>query len=67
IDPDDETLEEEWMVASRMAPNFGPVVDTELGLRSIDKNHDWEEGFSCFPLTDEDRAFTSRLGEAVHE
>ncbi|KAI3880712.1 hypothetical protein MKX03_008123 [Papaver bracteatum] len=48
------TLEEEWIVASRMAPNFGPVVDTELGLRSIDKNHDWEEGFRYFPLTDED-------------
>ncbi|KAI3893647.1 hypothetical protein MKX03_006225, partial [Papaver bracteatum] len=67
IDPDDETLEEECMVTSRMTPNFGPVVDTEIGLRSIDKNHDLEEGFRCFHLTKEDRAFTSRLGEAVHE
>lgn len=67
IDPGDETLEREWMVASRMAPNFGPVVDIDLVLRSIDKNHDWEEGFRSFPLTEEDKAFTSILGEAGHE
>ncbi|KAI3895203.1 hypothetical protein MKX03_009388 [Papaver bracteatum] len=67
IDPRDETLEEEWMVTSRMAPNFGTIVDIELDLRSIDKNHYLEEGFRSFPLTEEDRAFTSRLGEAGHE
>ncbi|MCL7036654.1 hypothetical protein MKW94_011518 [Papaver nudicaule] len=65
IEPEEE-FQEEWMIAARMKPNFGPVDDVDLGLRSIDVNHDWTEGFRSFPLTEDHIKFTSTFGKVGH-
>ncbi|KAI3903891.1 hypothetical protein MKW92_023196 [Papaver armeniacum] len=33
--------QEDWMMLAAMAPNFGPSLDTDLGLRSIDLRQNW--------------------------
>ncbi|MCL7051719.1 hypothetical protein MKW94_027464 [Papaver nudicaule] len=66
IDFEDET-QEEWMIASEMAPNFGPVEDTNLGLRSLDVDHDWSEGILRHPSIESHRNFTHTLGKAPQE
>ncbi|MCL7022582.1 hypothetical protein MKW94_006297, partial [Papaver nudicaule] len=65
IEPEEE-FQEEWMILAGMKPNFGPVDDVNLGLRSIDVNHDWTEGFRSFPLTEHHIKFTSTLGKDGH-
>lgn len=49
--PKDEDLEE-LMVSAAMAPNSRVLEDTDLGLRDIDVNHNWSQGYwTTFPFT----------------
>ncbi|MCL7028611.1 hypothetical protein MKW94_002558, partial [Papaver nudicaule] len=55
------------MIASAMAPNFGPLEDIDLGLRSIDIDNDWSEGLQHHPSVDDYRGFTCSLGRTTQE
>ncbi|XP_026448675.1 uncharacterized protein LOC113348970 [Papaver somniferum] len=66
IDSEEEPLED-WMMLAEMAPNFGPSLDTDIGLRSFDLRQNWSEGLQRYSSIADDIRFTHTMGQAVHE